>query len=544
MTDRPPALPERVADRRRASAAATAFGAGVVAAGLGLGALAVVVLILWITSPFPDNGLDGALCMAADLWLLAHGGALVRTETLSGVPAPIGVTPLLLTLLPAWLLYRAAADAVAPPDSGDDNDGSDGSDGKDEDGGDAPERRTEPRTAAVAACWLVAGYLAIGVGVVLYTSYGPVRSDPLDALLHLPVVAVLAAGAGAWSGCGRPVLALPRAVRRRLDALALPRSLTLPDGGLALAARAAAAATAVLVGGGAVLCGASLVWHERQVGHSFGQLSAPLSGQFAVLLVALALVPNMAVWGASYALGPGFAVGAGSVVAPVGAGGSLPGALPNFPLLAALPAPAASPLHWAVLLLPVLAGACAARLVGRGAAGGSWGPARTALVAVVAALGCGAATGFLTAWSSGPMGSGPLADFGPVWWAAGGAALGWTVLVGVAGALAVRWWHVRVPAEPVSWGERWGTARRVFRWHWGRPGWRWAARLWPARWRRTRSGPQDGTAATEPAVADPKATGSADTGPALPGPAVIKPPESRPEPPDIRPLPPVLPPWD
>lgn len=496
MTDRPSAPPERAAEARRASVAAAAFGGGVVAAGLGLGALAVVVLVLWITSPFPDNGLDGALCVAADLWLLAHGAALVRTDTLSGVPAPIGVTPLLLTLLPAWLLYRAAGDAVAPPEGED----------EDEAGG---RGRMEPRVAAATAGWIVAGYLVTGAVVVLYTAYGQVRSDPLSALLHLPVVPVLAAGAGAWSGCGQPALTLPRAVRRRLVALALPRGLTLPDGGPQVALRAAAASTAVLVGGGAVLAGASLVWHERSVGHSFAQLSASVSGQCAVLLMALALLPNVAVWGASYALGPGFAVGA--VVAPAGAGVSGPGVHPldvppNFPLLAALPASETAPLRWAVLLLPVLAGGCAAVLVGRGAAAGSWRPARTALVATLAAVGCGAGTAFLAAWSAGPMGSGRLADVGPAWWAAGGAALGWTLLVGVAGAVGVRWWHVRVPAErvpaePLSWAERrgavlrflrrgWGAVLPVVRRPWGAvPGvlrWRWGRPRWPWRWFRSR----------------------------------------------------------
>lgn len=450
MTDRIPAVPERAADARRASAAAAAFGGGVVAAGLGLGALAVAVLFLWITSPFPDSGLDGALRIAADLWLLAHGADLVRTDTLSGVPAPIGVTPLLLTALPAWLLYRAAGDAVSPPAEGD---------------GEDDAVRTDPRVAAAAVGWLVAGYLLVGVAAVLYTSYGQVRSDPLSALLHLPLVAALAAGAGAWSGCGRPAIELPRAVRHWLDELPLPRWLTLPEGGPVVALRAAAASTAVLVGGGALLGGASLVWHERLVGHSFTQLSAPLSGRCAVLLVSLALVPNVAVWGASYALGPGFAVGAGSVVAPAGvAGASGSAVLPNFPLLAALPSPGAPSWSWAVLVLPVLAGASLAWFVGAAAASGSWRPGRTALVAALGALGCGVVVALLAGWSAGPMGSAVLADFGPAWWAAGGAALGWTVVAGVAGAVGVRWWQVRVPATPVSWGERWGAVRAVVKW--------------------------------------------------------------------------------
>ncbi|TXS72825.1 hypothetical protein EAO69_16525 [Streptomyces sp. me109] len=62
--------------------------------------------------------------------------------------------------------------------------------------------------------------------------------------------------------------------------------------------RAALAGTAVLVGGGALLVGASLVWHGDLARESFQQLTAVWSGRFAVLLLCLALVPNAAVWGA------------------------------------------------------------------------------------------------------------------------------------------------------------------------------------------------------------------------------------------------------
>lgn len=63
------------------------------------------------------QGAGGALQVAALLWLLAHGAELVRTDTLSGLPAPVGVTPLLMLMLPVWLVYRAARDAAA--DGGD-----------------------------------------------------------------------------------------------------------------------------------------------------------------------------------------------------------------------------------------------------------------------------------------------------------------------------------------------------------------------------------------------------------------------------------------
>ncbi|WP_031113524.1 DUF6350 family protein, partial [Streptomyces sp. NRRL S-146] len=85
---------------------------GALAAGLGLASFAMLVMLLWILSPYPDSGPGGAMHVAAALWLLAHGAELVRTDTLSGVPAPLGLPPLLLLALPVWLLHRAARDAT------------------------------------------------------------------------------------------------------------------------------------------------------------------------------------------------------------------------------------------------------------------------------------------------------------------------------------------------------------------------------------------------------------------------------------------------
>ncbi|MFE6776066.1 DUF6350 family protein [Streptomyces sp. NPDC057702] len=113
MTDLSPSLSSRRRGAARPSpSAGPALLSGVVAAGLGLGALAVVVLLLWITSPFPDSGPGGALRVAAGLWLLAHGAELVRTHTVTGGQTPMGLTPLLLTALPCWLLYRAGRHAI------------------------------------------------------------------------------------------------------------------------------------------------------------------------------------------------------------------------------------------------------------------------------------------------------------------------------------------------------------------------------------------------------------------------------------------------
>ncbi|MGK5632957.1 cell division protein PerM, partial [Streptomyces sp. URMC 123] len=208
--------------------------------------------------------------------------------------------------------------------------------------------------------WVVTGYLCVGAGAVLYASDGPLRADPLSALLRLPLVAYGAAWLGVWAARGRPRPTLPAPIRWVVWRVpwgvrtVLARPLMLGAG------RGALAGTAVLLGGGAVVAAGSLALHAGAAGRSFAALSQPWSGRFAVLLLALALVPNACGWAAAYVLGPGFTLGAGSVVRPVGAVAHPD--LPAFPLLAALPEEGpGTPLTWLVLLVPVLAGLAVAR---------------------------------------------------------------------------------------------------------------------------------------------------------------------------------------
>ncbi|MFG2944962.1 cell division protein PerM [Streptomyces adustus] len=406
---------------------------GAVAAGLGLGALAVLVMVLWISSPYPDSGPGGALHVAAALWLLAHGAELVRTDTLSGVPAPVGVTPLLLCALPAWLVYRAARDAV------------------DGDGDTDVDADVPPVAAHTAWAGVVLGYLAVGAAAALYAAGGDLRPSWNWTGASLPLVAVVMAGAGVWTAYGRPrtpvdsVLALlPRGLRR-LVLGADPRAR------LGAAVRAAAAGTAVYFGGGALLVGVSLVWHGDAARASFWQLTEGWSGRFAVLLLCLALMPNAVVWAAAYALGPGFALGVGHVAAPVAAAPAP--LLPPFPLLAAVPdAGPGTPLNWASAAVPVVAGVTVGWFTARAAlrrpGARGWSRGRTAASAGLAAVLCAGALAVLAALAGGPLGVAALARFGPVWWQVGCAALVWTAGMGVPVALAARWWRHRgaVPA--------------------------------------------------------------------------------------------------
>ncbi|MFJ8013034.1 DUF6350 family protein [Streptomyces sp. NPDC096339] len=428
----------RAGRRRRSPAAAACVMGGAVAAGLGLGFLAVLVIVLWISSPYPDSGPGGALHLAAGLWLLAHGTELVRYDTLSGVPAPVGVTPLLLVALPVLLMRRAARLGS-------------GSEGGGEEGGEGVEE-VLPAGAVFSA--VLCGYLAVGALATVYAAGGPMPADPLSAAWHVPMVAVLAAAGGVWAARGRPEGPLPTwlpgGVRK---AVARPR--------YALALRAGAGGALVLLGGGALLVGVSLAWHGAEAQGSFLALTGVWSGRFAVLLLALALIPNAMVWGAAYGLGPGFALGAGASATPLGFAGSP--SLPRFPLLAALPPEGpGTPLTWAAFGVPVVAGLAVGWFAVRRAREVSCG--ETALTAALGALVCGLLMAGLAAAAAGPMGSRQLAEFGPVWWVVGVAAFAWT-LPGVVVAVAVHAWRNRPVALAPGSADAWhDSGVRELRW--------------------------------------------------------------------------------
>ncbi|MGW7540684.1 cell division protein PerM [Streptomyces sp. NPDC054770] len=436
-------LLDRVRDRvrDRSPGLGASLAAGALAAGLGLGSFAVLAIALWVSSPYPDSGPGGALHVAAALWLLAHGVELVRTDTLSGVPAPVGVTPLLLLALPALLVYRGARDAVDAPDGTD---------------ADAEADAPPPVRAHTAWTGVVAGYLGIGGCAALYASGGELRPQWAWVAVCLPLLAAAAAGAGVWTAYGRPrepllslVPMLPGAVRRRL----LGRDTRVR---WATALRAALAGTAVFFGGGTLLLAVSLVGHGDAARASFLQLTEGWSGRCAVLLLCVALIPNAAVWSASYAVGPGFALGAGHLVNPLA---SAPAPLlPPFPLLAAVPRHGpGTPVNWLAGVVPVAAGLTVAWFVAARAAKRRWPAGRTAGVAALAALLCAVLLAALAELAGGPLGVGALTRFGPLWWQTGAATGAWLLAVAVPGALGLRTWRSAGAASLAAWL---GFARR------------------------------------------------------------------------------------
>ncbi|TYR40301.1 cell division protein PerM, partial [Streptomyces parvus] len=294
---------------------------------------------------------------------------------------------------------------------------------------------------------VTAGYLLVVAGAAAYARGGPLQADPDTLAFPVALVVAGAAAAGVWTAAGRPFgpapswspLAVQEAVARTLF-----RQRT------EAASRSAAAGLTVLLGGGALLVAVALGRNAGAAQDAFLGLAGDWTGRIAVLLLAAALAPNAALWGAAYGLGPGFSLGTGATATPLGLDGTP--ALPRFPLLAAVPdqGPGALP-NWAALAVPMAAALAVAWFTARRAAPAdaprarAWSPRETVLVTLLAALGCGAGTALLTAVAGGPIGTGALSVFGPVWWLTGPAALVWTAAIGVPAALLLRLWRLRTP---------------------------------------------------------------------------------------------------
>ncbi|MFJ9770204.1 DUF6350 family protein [Kitasatospora sp. NPDC101157] len=388
---------------------------GVRTALVGLAVVGVPVLGLWVATPYADSDAAAATRLAGVLWLLGHGAPVVR----GSADAPLTVTPLLLGALVVVLLYRAGA-AVAS------------------------RRGLRSRWGGPVALWT--GYCGVAVVVALHCAgAGLFRSRVLTDLLVVGLVAGLSTAAGVRSV--RPLGLLrslrPEAVGTGFLVDRLPPGWR-PVGGMPAVCRAAAAAGAGLVAAGGLLVAVAAAL-DAGAGDGrgmalLGRGPAALSG---LLMLTVVLLPNAVLWGTAYALGPGFEVGAGTLVSP---GGTELGAVPEFPLFALLPQEG-GPGGWrlAALLLPLLAGLVPAVLLGRAAAGrrspagaGPWAPAATAVAALAAALLLGAGAAALGWLSGGALAAGRMARLGPVPWWTGLAAAGWLAAVAVPGALLVR----------------------------------------------------------------------------------------------------------
>ncbi len=366
------------------------------AAASGLAVLTTITAIGWITAPHVGigTGLAGVLRTTAVLWLVAHHvGFTVRGA------GRIGMLPLGLVLLPGALLAMAGRWVVRA-------------------GG-----VTRLRHAGYAAIALALPYTLLAGALAVACRTAQAAPSLWQAVVASFLLAVVAGGLGALRGL---------APWPRLASLLAPRPRSIVLGVLG--------AVALLAAAGAALTGGSLAVHLTQVKAATGALAPGPAGAALLLLAQVAYAPNAVIWAVAYMLGPGFAVGTGTVVAPTG---SALGALPAFPMLAALPSGTRSAGSVVILVMavPYLAGVFTGIVTVRvmptpaTEAAALWG--------FVAGAAAGAVVGLAAAFSGGPLGDGRLAAVGPSGWQVGLVAM---LEIGVTAALtaaAANWLILR-----------------------------------------------------------------------------------------------------
>ncbi|NYG55085.1 DUF6350 family protein [Nocardioides perillae] len=365
--------------------------------GAALATLVPCLLLAVVGWFLTDAGAHGtprdALQVGALGWLVAHGsGVSVRGTAVT-------VLPLGLTLLAAWATWRVgrrAGEAL----SGHGPDADRLADGE--------RDWTVPGATALFAV----GY-AVTVVVVAALAADPSTAPSTGrALGGALLLAVLLGGTGLAVGSGRAAVWLPMLPRLVRPAATVARAvLTWVLGAAALLLLAA-----LLLDGGAVL----------QVVDDLGADA----GDVALLVVlTLLLLPGAVVWSAAWLLGPGFGVGAGTVVSPAL---TVLGALPLVPLVPALPAAGSAP-RWVVVgvaAVPVLLAAVATARVQRHQPTLRWDDG--VLRGCVGGVAAGVLLGVLAALAGGALGPGRMAVVGPL---AGDVLVHAVAALGVGGAL-------------------------------------------------------------------------------------------------------------
>ena len=368
------------------------------AAGSGLAVLVTLTAIGWITAPHVGigTGLGGVLRTATLLWLVAHHvGFTVRGA------GRISMLPLGLVLLPGALLVMAGRWVVRVGSV------------------------TQLRHVGYAAVALAFPYALLAGALAVASRTAVAVPSLLQAVVASFLLALVAGGLGAARGLA-PWARLAHLMPAR------PRSIILGMLG----------AVAIMGLVGSVLAAVSLAAHLPEVRAASDALGPGLGGAALLLLAQLSYLPNAIIWAVAYTLGPGFAFGAGTVVAPTG---TVLGAVPVFPMLAALPSgahpggPAWLPVL--VLAMPYVAGVLAGVVTVRIAptpmieAAPLWGFAAGTAAGVLA--------GLAAAFSGGSLGDGRLAAVGPSGFQVGLVAI---LEIGVTAALtaaAANWLILR-----------------------------------------------------------------------------------------------------
>lgn len=358
--------------------------------GIGIAIPLVPLTVLW--AAYFGFGIDWLVVWrgALDVWLLGHGvdvtfrldAATAAALGLAGADAPVKVTIAALgfALVSALLAARAG------------------------------RRVAETGHLVLGGAALVATTAALSLGATGVSLHPDARPSLVQAAILPPLVVALGAAVG--------MLTAPRRAPGHRFAARLDRATRRLDpalrAGLAGAARIGLGAASLTVAAAAVVLAVAFLVRYAEIIRLYESLHGEVLGGAVVTVAELALLPNLVVWTASWLVGPGFALGAGSVVSPIG---TTLGPVPAVPVLGAIP-PGDLPFALAGVLVPVASAFLVAAAVRRRDPDAGPGTApRSPLALAGVALGGGAlgglAIGLLAAASAGAAGPGRLVSVGP-----------------------------------------------------------------------------------------------------------------------------------
>ncbi|WP_250028517.1 cell division protein PerM [Paractinoplanes maris] len=345
-----------------------------------------------------SGGLAGAAHAGLAGWMLGHG---VPIGTSIG---SLGLAPLLLSMLIVWRLNRAGLHVTRAVGA----------------------RRSRSTARALSVAFAIAlTYSLLGSILALVVDDKGTEVTAGRAALNFFVIGLAGALAGSLRGT---------------DALSVWAG-RLP-GPLRHGLRTGVIAALFVLASGAAVTGLSVALGGGQAADMISAYRTGVAGQAGITLVSLAYGVNGSVWAVAYLLGPGFALGTGSIIRLTEV---TVGPLPTLPLLAGLPNGPMGAAGALLLALPVLAGLAAGwlltlRLAGEAKDAGKPAPAWSLVLGggLLAGPAAGVVLGLMTWFSGGPLGDGRMATIGPDPWPVGMVA---TVVLGVSaviGAAAAR----------------------------------------------------------------------------------------------------------
>lgn len=417
-----------------------ALEAAIVAA-VGIGICVVPLTVLWAAQYHLTGDFAVVWKAAADIWLVGHGVNLTVTldpQTVGSLGLPGAAAPFQVTIA---LLGFAALTAGLGVRTG--------------------LRAAETPYRSTGAISALAVFLAVSVLVTLTAGSAVVTPSLWQGIVLPPFVYALGIGIGfAFAalrrggdsitssterasdrhddrpgertngtpidapGGGAPVAV---AVRARLSTIPAP-----VRAGLLGAVRAGSAATAIVIGASALILALLIFGNYAAIISLYEQLQTGVAGGVALTVAQLAFLPNLVIWLMSWLVGPGFAIGTGSAVSPIG---TALGPLPGVPLFGVIPAHGYS-FGLVGVLVPLLAGFVAAALLRATRKAHVDGPLALFLTALGIGVVAGIQLGLLAWWSSGALGPGRLHDVGPNPWLVGAIAAGEVAVAAVIGLLA------------------------------------------------------------------------------------------------------------